>query len=70
MSTNSSGITVVKGDGVYPPPRIRRIYPDNALLWKFILEAFIIWLFALSALLTALCQAQKALQMSGICIIS
>lgn len=51
MSTFRPRITIVKGDGVYPLPRIRRIYPDKALLWKFILEAFIAWLFVLLALL-------------------
>jgi len=50
MSQIGPGITVVKGDGVYPAPRIRRIYPDKALLWKSILQCFIVWLFALSVL--------------------
>ncbi|MCK4849689.1 MAG: PH domain-containing protein, partial [Candidatus Heimdallarchaeota archaeon] len=45
-----SGITLIKGNGSYPPPPIRRIYPDKALLWKYYLTAFVTWLLALSAL--------------------
>ena len=47
MSKIHPGITLIKGDGSYPPPKIRRIYPDKDLLWKYILQAFIAWLLAL-----------------------
>ena len=52
MSKLSSGITLIKGDGSYPPPQIRRIYPDKDLLWKYILQATIVWILALVALVT------------------
>ena len=40
-------VTIIKpedGEGVYPAPEIRRIYPVNKLLIKFYLTSFVIWL--------------------------
>ena len=50
MSRFRSNITVIKGDGFYPQPQIRKIYPDKDLLWKFILQTVIVWVLALAAL--------------------
>ncbi|MHA2203842.1 MAG: PH domain-containing protein [Candidatus Hodarchaeales archaeon] len=33
-----------KGEGIYPTPEVRRIYPTRALLWKYYLTVFIVWL--------------------------
>ena len=32
-----------KGEGTYPTPEVRQIYPTRALLWKYYLTVFIIW---------------------------
>ncbi|MFX0125235.1 MAG: PH domain-containing protein [Candidatus Hodarchaeota archaeon] len=32
-----------KGEGTYPTPEVRRIYPTRALLWKYYLTVFLIW---------------------------
>ncbi len=39
-------ITIIKpeeGEGIYPIPEIRRIYPSRRLLFKYYLTSFIIW---------------------------
>lgn len=40
-------VTIIRpedGEGVYPTPEIRRIYPEKKLLFKFYLTSFVIWL--------------------------
>lgn len=32
-----------KGEGTYPTPEARRIYPTRALLWKYYLTVFLVW---------------------------
>jgi membrane protein YdbS with pleckstrin-like domain len=53
LSNINPGITLIKGDGSYPPPKIRKIYPDKDLLWKYILQSVIVWVLALAALVIA-----------------
>jgi len=53
MSTMKSEITLIRGNGSFPQPKIRKIYPDKDLLWKYILKAFIVWLLALIILLVS-----------------
>ena len=50
MSDIKSGITLIRGDGSFPPPKTRTIYPDKVLLWKYYLEVFIVWLIVLMGL--------------------
>ncbi|MHA1947759.1 MAG: PH domain-containing protein [Candidatus Hodarchaeales archaeon] len=50
MSNVKSGITLIRGDGSFPPPKTRKIYPDKLLLWKYFLQVFIVWLIALIVL--------------------
>ena len=45
MSRIRPKVTLIRGDGAFPKPKIRRIYPDKALLWKYILQTVVIWLF-------------------------
>ncbi|MFX0087146.1 MAG: PH domain-containing protein [Candidatus Hodarchaeota archaeon] len=51
-------ITIIKpeeGEGVYPIPEIRRIYPSRRLLFKYYLTSFVIWcIIALSILSLAM----------------
>ncbi|MHA2155056.1 MAG: PH domain-containing protein [Candidatus Hodarchaeales archaeon] len=49
--TIQTQITLIKGDGTYPPPKTRRIYPTNSLLWKCYLKSFIIWSAAMGAII-------------------
>jgi membrane protein YdbS with pleckstrin-like domain len=53
VSKTRSGITLIRGDGTFPQPKVRRIYPDKDLLWKYILQVLIIWIFALLALVVS-----------------
>ena len=50
MSNVRSGITLIQGDGSFPPPKTRKIYPNKLLLWKYFLQVFIVWLIALIVL--------------------
>ncbi|MFX0014470.1 MAG: PH domain-containing protein [Promethearchaeota archaeon] len=40
----TSQVKIIKGEGTYPTPEVRRIYPSRALLWKFYLTTFLIWI--------------------------
>ncbi|UCG02799.1 MAG: PH domain-containing protein [Candidatus Heimdallarchaeota archaeon] len=40
-----SQVKIIKGEGTYPTPEVRRIYPTRALLWKYYLTVFLIWVF-------------------------
>ena len=42
-----SEVKIIKGEGTYPTPEVRRIYPTRALLWKYYLTVFLVW-FAVS----------------------
>jgi membrane protein YdbS with pleckstrin-like domain len=42
-----SQVKIIKGEGTYPTPEVRRIYPTRALLWKYYLIVFFVW-FAVS----------------------
>ena len=42
-------ITLIKGDGSFPPPRTRRIFPDKNLLWKYYFKTFLVWVIILGA---------------------
>ncbi len=53
MSRTRPGITLIRGEGTFPKPKIRRIYPDKALLWKEILQLVIFWILALLALVVS-----------------
>ncbi len=48
--THQPEITLIKGDGSFPPPLTRRILPDKALLWKYYFKSFLVWLIILGAL--------------------
>jgi len=42
-------VTIIKpekGEGRYPTPETRRIYPTRALLWKYYLTVFFVWFIA------------------------
>ncbi|MFW9994549.1 MAG: PH domain-containing protein [Candidatus Odinarchaeota archaeon] len=44
---NETGnIKIIRGDGKYPPPTVRKIYPVKALLWKYYFTAFLTWIAA------------------------
>jgi uncharacterized membrane protein YdbT with pleckstrin-like domain len=43
MSDISQKVKVIRGEGRYPPPTVRKIYPTKALLWKFYFTMFVIW---------------------------
>ena len=36
-------IKIIKGEGIFPTPEVRKIYPTKALLWKFYFTIAIIW---------------------------
>ena len=45
-------VTIIKpekGEGTYPTPETRRIFPTRALLWKYYLTVFCIWIIATAA---------------------
>ena len=54
MADIKSGITLIRGDGSFPPPTIRKIYPDKALLWKYFMKVFIGWIIALTVFVVSL----------------
>ena len=39
-----SEITLIKGDGGYPSPKIRVIRPLKSLIWKYYFKTFLVWL--------------------------
>ena len=46
-------VTIIKpeeGEGTYPTPETRRIYPTRALLWKYYLTVFFVWLIVSMAI--------------------
>ncbi|MFX0172406.1 MAG: PH domain-containing protein [Candidatus Hodarchaeota archaeon] len=50
-------VTIVrpeKGEGYYPPPTVRKIYPTKALLWKFYFTTFVVWILVGIGLLLAI----------------
>lgn len=49
--TIQSQITLIKGDGTYPHPTTRRIFPTRALYWKYYLKTFLVWFTALGAII-------------------
>ncbi|MHA1975444.1 MAG: PH domain-containing protein [Candidatus Hodarchaeales archaeon] len=52
--TIQTQITLIKGDGIYPLPETRRIFPTRALLWKYYLKSILIWLTVIVALFLSL----------------
>ncbi len=36
-------VKIIKGEGTFPTPEVRKIYPTRALLWKYYLTVFLIW---------------------------
>lgn len=52
MSRTRPNVTLIRGDGTFPKPNIRRIYPDKALLWKYIFQTVLFWIFAFLSLLS------------------
>ncbi len=48
--TLQTQITLIKGDGTFSPPKTRRILPTRALLWKYYLKTFIVWVIIIGAL--------------------
>ncbi|MFW9905459.1 MAG: PH domain-containing protein [Candidatus Thorarchaeota archaeon] len=46
-------VTIIKpeeGEGTYPTPETRRIYPIRALLWKYYLTVLFIWIIVTAAI--------------------
>ncbi|MFX1286453.1 MAG: PH domain-containing protein [Promethearchaeota archaeon] len=39
-----SQVKIIKGEGTFPTPEVRRIYPTRALLWKYYLTVFLVWI--------------------------
>jgi uncharacterized membrane protein YdbT with pleckstrin-like domain len=48
--TIQTPITLIKGNGIYPTPKSRRILPTKALLWKYYLKDFILGFIAMGVL--------------------
>ncbi|MFX1508294.1 MAG: hypothetical protein ACFFDC_19605, partial [Promethearchaeota archaeon] len=47
-------VTIIKpekGEGKYPTPETRRIFPTRALLWKYYLTVFCIWIVVTVAII-------------------
>jgi membrane protein YdbS with pleckstrin-like domain len=39
-----SEVTLIKGEGIYPEPEVRRIRPHRRLLWKYFTIILLLWL--------------------------
>ncbi|MFX0052868.1 MAG: PH domain-containing protein [Candidatus Hermodarchaeota archaeon] len=44
MSDITQKVKVIRGEGRFPPPTVRKIYPTRALLWKFYFTTFVVWI--------------------------
>jgi len=45
MMIGKEKVTVIRGEGKFPPPtEIRRIRPSRRLLWKFYLDILLVWI--------------------------
>lgn len=36
-------VKIIKGEGIFPTPEVRKIYPTKALLWKYYFTMIVIW---------------------------
>ncbi|MFX0183335.1 MAG: PH domain-containing protein [Candidatus Hodarchaeota archaeon] len=47
-----SEVTLIKGEGIYPEPEVRRIKPHRRLLWKYLTIILLLWLMIIILIFT------------------